>query len=274
MSILEDKMKEQLKNLLTGLPHPVRLLMFRQESDCQMCGTTAEMLTELAALSEKIELEIHDFVKDAELAKPYKIDKVPALAVIGEKDYGIRFYGIPAGYEFTTLVEDILMVGHRRHGLSAETLAELASVDQPAHLEVMVSPVCPYCPIAVKNAHRLAMANDFVSADMVESAEFPKIVELYKVSGVPHTVINGTYSFVGQENELETAREILRALGKLPPKPPAPPESALTKLGEALQKHLQERHHEHLHEPKSAKPKKPPEKPAAKPEEKGKRGKP
>lgn len=75
-------------------------------------------MNEILTLSPKFKLEVYDFVKDAEFAKLYGIDKIPAIALIGERDTGIRFYGIPAGYEFTTLIEDLVDVAQRNTTLS------------------------------------------------------------------------------------------------------------------------------------------------------------
>ena len=140
MGHLKDKEREQLAKVLEKLQNEVKLLMFTQEMECQYCQTTREMLEDVAGLSEKIKLEIHDFVAEAELAKQLGVDKVPAIVVQGDQDYGIRFYGIPGGYEFSTLIEDIQDVSSRDPRLPGEVLAELAKVDQPVHMQVMISP--------------------------------------------------------------------------------------------------------------------------------------
>ena len=77
---------------------------------------------------------------EADLAKKYGVDKIPAIILVCDRDYGIRFYGVPAGYEFAALVEDIKDVGGRDPGLSKEVMAELAKVDQPVHMQVLISP--------------------------------------------------------------------------------------------------------------------------------------
>lgn len=245
MAILEDKQKDQLRGLFAGLSQDVNIIMFSQEIECEHCRLTRELLTEVAALSDKIKLSVKNFVLDKEDAAKFKVDKIPATVIMGEKDYGIRYYGVPAGYEFTSLIEDIILVSRRDPGLSPEVLAELAKVDQPVHIQVMISPTCPYCPMAVRTAHKLAMANDNITADMVETVEFPFLVQKYDVQGVPHTVINDFYSFVGPLPELETTYEILRALGK-----PAPPVRvhAEETTGAAMHDHGHEHGHDHVHD--------------------------
>ena len=214
MGFIEDKDRAQLNKLFADLKNPVKILYFTQEHECEMCKTTRELLEEVAGLSDKIAIEVHDFVADRALVEQYRVDKIPGMVLMGEKDYGIRFYGIPAGYEFTTLIEDIVDVARRDPRLPDDVKAELAKVDQPVHLQVLISPTCPYCPTAVRTAHRFAMASDHITADMVETSEFPHLAVKYDVQGVPHTVINEEHSVIGPQKEIDFAKAVLAAIGK------------------------------------------------------------
>lgn len=140
MAVLKEKDKKQLIDILKGIEKDVTIVMFTQEMECQYCEMTRMMLEEISGLSDKLSLEVHDFVADADLAKKHGVDKIPAVVLMGDRDYGIRFYGVPAGYEFQVLVEDILDVGKRDPGLSKEAMTELAKVDRPVHLQVFISP--------------------------------------------------------------------------------------------------------------------------------------
>ncbi|MFO8165719.1 MAG: hypothetical protein ACQEQO_08870 [Thermodesulfobacteriota bacterium] len=140
MGALKEKDKEKVTTIFKGIERDVTIVMFTQEMECQHCEMTRMMLEELSGLSDKLYLEVHDFVAEADLAKKYGIDKIPATALIGDRDYGIRFYGVPAGYEFNVLVEDIVNVGKRNPGLTKEVMAELAKVDRPVHMQVLISP--------------------------------------------------------------------------------------------------------------------------------------
>jgi len=112
-------------------------------------------------------------------------------------DYGIRFYGIPSGYEFMSLLEDIVDVSNGSHGFGEQEMKEIESIDKPVHIKVFVTPVCPYCPSAVRIAHRLAIANSNIKADMIEVTEFPYLGNKYNVRGVPKSVINENWSLEG-----------------------------------------------------------------------------
>ena len=140
MGALSEKDSEQLKKILKPMASAVRIVMFTQEFECDYCKITRELLEELSGLADKISLETHDFVKEADLAKSYGLDKIPATILLGDRDYGIRFYGVPAGYEFTTLVEDIINISHRDPGLPKDVLDELSKIDKPVHIKIFISP--------------------------------------------------------------------------------------------------------------------------------------
>lgn len=198
MSFLNADIQKQVREMFGDLDAPVNLVVFTQGEggavECEMCRETRELLEEVASLSPKISVEVHDFVGDAEAAASYGIDKIPAVAIVrgGQepKDYGIRLYGIPSGYEFGTLIEDISMVSKGDPGLNAKTLAALESLPGPIEIQVFVTPTCPYCPRAVLLGHKLAMASEKVKASMVEATEFPHLANKYQVYGVPRTVVN------------------------------------------------------------------------------------
>jgi glutaredoxin-like protein len=140
------------------------------------------------------------------------IDKIPAIAIIGAEDYGVRFYGIPSGYEFTSLLLAIKAVAAGKPELSEEGLQALAELTEPIHMQVFVTPTCPYCPGSVVLAHQMAIASPMVRADMVEATEFPHLSIKYQVMGVPRTVINETTHIEGLASEpmvLEKLEEML-----------------------------------------------------------------
>jgi len=140
MEILKEKDREKLIEIFKKIDKDVKIVMFTQEMECPHCEMTRMMLEEVSGLSDKLSLEVHDFVAEAELAKKYGVDKIPATVLFGDRDYGIRFYGVPAGYEFNVLIQDIMDVGKRDPGLSKEVMSELAKVDRPVHLQVLISP--------------------------------------------------------------------------------------------------------------------------------------
>ena len=210
MSLLPDDKKELLKkDFEEKLDDPVKIVMFTQEFECRYCSDTRKLAQELATLNSKITTEVYDFVADAAKAKEFGIDKIPALAIIGKKDYGVRIYGIPYGYELQTLIEAIINVSKGKTDLSDKTKQILTDVTSPVHIQVFVTLTCPHCPAAAAVAHKLAIESDMVKADVIESSEFPDLAMKYNVIGVPKIIINETVEFVGAFNEDLFAEHVL-----------------------------------------------------------------
>ncbi|HEY68562.1 MAG TPA: glutaredoxin [Thermoflexia bacterium] len=212
MPLLDKETAEQVKRELADLAGPVRLVMFSQTFECDYCAETRQLVEEVAELSDQLTAEIYNFVTDKEKAEELGVDKIPAIAVIGAEDYGVRFYGIPSGYEFTSLLYAIRTVAAGKTELSEETLKTLAEVTEPVHMQVFVTPTCPYCPMAVVLAHQMAIASPMVRADMVEAMEFPHLAIKYQVMGVPRTVINEMVHLEGAAPEPMVLEKLQEAL--------------------------------------------------------------
>ncbi|NWF97353.1 MAG: thioredoxin family protein [Nitrospirae bacterium] len=212
--MIQEKDKNQIANLFKSLENEVKIITFTQEFECQFCRINRELLEEVKALSEKISIETYDFVKDADFAKKYNIDKIPATIITGDNNYGIRYFGVPGGYEFTSLIEDIIDISKRKTLLSQNVLKNLSNVDQPVHIQVLTSPTCPYCAIAVRTAHRFAMENNNIVADMIDLIEFPNLAVKYNVQSYPLIVINEKHFIHGAPSETDFLNEILKAIGK------------------------------------------------------------
>ena len=196
MPILREQDKQAIRERLQGMTNPVKIVVFTQElGDCQYCPQTKELMTELAELSDKLTLEVKNLVIDKEDAELYDIDKVPAIAIVGiedgkDVDPGIRFFGIPAGYEFAALLEDILMVSNKQSGLPDGVKNYLKTLDTTVRIMVFVTPTCPYCPNAVFTAHQFALESDKVTGMMIEATEFPDLSNRFEVRAVPKIVVN------------------------------------------------------------------------------------
>jgi glutaredoxin-like protein len=202
MSLIPDDKKEALKNdLQERMVDPVKLVMFTQEVECRFCSETRQLAQELATLNDKLSVEVYDFMANADKAKEYKIEKIPALAIIGKKDYGVRIYGIPYGYELQTLISAVVNVSRGMTDLSDKTKAILTDVKSPVHIQVFVTLTCPHCPVAASIAHKLAVESDMITADVIDAGEFPTLAQKYQVIGVPKIVINEKVEFVGAFNE-------------------------------------------------------------------------
>ena len=211
MGLISDKDKEIVRKKFGQLTYEVGLILFTQENECQFCKETREVAEEVASLSEKIRLDVYDFVKDKAKADEMGIDKIPAMVLMGDRDYGIRFFGIPSGYEFTTLIEDVIDIGARKTNLSEKTKKVLSELKNPVHIQVFTTPTCPLCPIAARTAHKMAFESEKVRADVVESVEFPPLVQKYSVQAVPKVVINESITLEGVVPEPHFLEKIVEA---------------------------------------------------------------
>ena len=212
MTILSDKQRSSLKSELSQkLVNPVTLTVFTQEFECNYCRETRELTAELASLNDKIRVQVFDLLKDKEQASTYEVDKVPAIIIEGEKRSRSKFYGVPAGYEFSTFLNDIVQISRGETELSPETRKVLSTIAAPVDIKVFVTPTCPYCPRMASLAHQFAMENDKIKADTIEVNEFPQLAIKYNVMGVPKTVINESVEIVGMQPEEEFVRQIKTA---------------------------------------------------------------
>ncbi len=140
MAILSDRDRREVERQLQGLTGPVKLVNFTQELACQYCRETELLLREVAELSDKISLEVYNFQLDKEKVAQYRVDKIPATIVEGVKDFGIRFYGIPLGYEFASFLAAIQTASKGSTDLTPETKSALAGITQPTHIQVFSTP--------------------------------------------------------------------------------------------------------------------------------------
>ncbi len=141
MALLEEKDSEFLKkDFKEKLKNNVKLIFFKSEDACLYCKEVKDILLEVSGLSDKITLEEYDFDKDKEKVKQYGIKRTPATAIEGDKDYGVRYYGIPAGHEFMTLIHGIINVSTKETGLSLKTVEKLKEIVKPYNIQVFVTP--------------------------------------------------------------------------------------------------------------------------------------
>ena len=210
--VLDEKVRKQVSRQFERLTGSVRLVVFTQEFECDYCRDTRSIAEELAQLSDKVSVRVHDFGADTDAVQRYRIARIPALVVEGDEDYGIRFYGIPGGYEFSSLLETIRLVSQRKSELDPSTIDFLNGLAEDVDIKVFVSPTCPYCPRAVVLANHMAIASPRVTAQMIEVGEFPELAVKYQVQGVPRTVVNET---IVQEGAAPEAVFVSLLRGKL-----------------------------------------------------------
>jgi alkyl hydroperoxide reductase subunit AhpF len=143
--LLNDDITTQVRQVFGQLVEPVEVLFFGSKDGCVACEDTLQLVREVTDLDDRLSLSVYDVEADREVAQRYKVDKTPGLVIAGRDsdrltDYGIRFAGIPAGHEFSSLVHDLLLVSNRDSGLSDPTRAFLRGISKPVLLQVFVTP--------------------------------------------------------------------------------------------------------------------------------------
>ncbi|MHB8556058.1 MAG: protein disulfide oxidoreductase [Candidatus Dormibacteria bacterium] len=222
MSLLSPAIRDQLHQRFEELDGAVTVVLFEHgpeadEPGSEACGSCPEAIAlakELAELSERIGVEVHDLADSSDpAAAGYHVDRAPAWVLLGpgRVDFGIRFFGIPGGYDFSTIVADLMQLSKSAPDLSPETIRQLAGLDSEVVMRVFVTPTCPYCPQAVYLAHQMAMASSVVTAEAFEATEFPDLVQRYQVRGVPKTVLNDTLTVEGAVPEQHLLEMLTRA---------------------------------------------------------------
>lgn len=143
--LLDENIQRQVRDALTPMIEPVHVLFFSSATNCEYCDDTRQLLEEVSALSDKLSLGIHDIDADADLAAQYGVNKTPGIVLTAKEgdtitDYRIRFAGIPAGHEFSSLIQGLLLVSSRDSGLSQATKEQIKMVQKPVLLQVFATP--------------------------------------------------------------------------------------------------------------------------------------
>ncbi len=202
MGFISEADKKRLSGLFERqFKDEVRLVFFSQENECPICSTVRELLEEVQGLSSKIRLEVYEYMEDSDKAKEYGIKRIPAIAVMGKRDYGIRIYGLPYGYEFRPFTEMLIDVSRGTTDLSEKSKKVLQSIKMDTHIQVFILLTCPYCPTVTRSAFKFAVENEHIKVDMVDIQIFPNLAQKYNVEGTPKVVINEKTELIGAISE-------------------------------------------------------------------------
>jgi alkyl hydroperoxide reductase subunit AhpF len=143
--LLNEEIIKQIREVFADLTGPVHMMFFGSKHNCPYCDDTRQLVQEVAAISDLLSVAIYDMETDSDLAARYYVDKAPGLVIAAKEgeqitDFGVRLSGIPSGHEFTSLIQDILLVSNRDSGLNPQTRAFLKGLDKPILLQVFVTP--------------------------------------------------------------------------------------------------------------------------------------
>jgi alkyl hydroperoxide reductase subunit AhpF len=141
MTIFRPDDEARVRELFQALERPVELLVAHGPEETPLPGArdldfaaeTERVVRELAALSGQLSVRVEE--------QPPSFERYPAVAVLPEgRDAGVRYYGLPWGYELGSLIGAVLEAGRAESSLSAETLERLAALDRDVAIDVFVTP--------------------------------------------------------------------------------------------------------------------------------------
>ena len=199
--LLNQDLQNQIREYLSPMKDNVTLMLFTQESPCETCTETRQLLSEISALNDKLFFVEKDLIENIEDVDRYNIEMTPSFIMLDhEGNYrGVKFNGIPAGHEINSFLTAILDMSGIDFGIDEETLERIKRIDKPVNIKVFVTLSCPHCPGAVSTAHRLAMLNSNIQGEMIEAQTFYQLSEKYQVSGVPKIIINENHELLGNQ---------------------------------------------------------------------------
>jgi len=227
VALLSEADRLTVSARLAVITHPVTLLFFSQTIGAPDSALVArQVIDEVASMNELVTVRELSLLIERDEAAAFGIDHIPSVVLLrGDADTRMRFVGAPAGYEFMSLVDAVILAGTGDSGLASASRALAATVTAPFDIKVFVTPTCPHCPRAVTLAHRLAVESPHITATCVEASEFLDLSRRYRVTGVPKTVANDSIEVLGALPEDAFVRALLQPAGEAPPSDAAPPDA-------------------------------------------------
>lgn len=203
--LLNEDVQKMLKDILVEMKDDVHVKLYVDSMDCDTCTESHQLMSEISVLNDKIHYELIEGQND-------EITSYPMITVLDkdQKDKGVYFKGIPAGHEINAFLSALIDVSGKPLDLDEETIKRIKAIDKPTNIKVFVTLSCPHCSGAVSKAHRIAMLNENVQAEMIEAQTFHDLSNKYQVSSVPKIVINDEDDFVGNQ-PLDTFLEMIES---------------------------------------------------------------
>ncbi len=140
MAFLQARDEAAVKKEFERIGGPGKLTVFATELGGDSNTQAVALIREVAALSDQLSVTVLNPHIDRDQAAAYGITESPAVVVEGAQDYGIRFLGVPAGYEFSNLIDSIIAVSTGEAGLTDETKATLAGLTEDVTIKVFATP--------------------------------------------------------------------------------------------------------------------------------------
>lgn len=215
--LFDEEVRGQLKAIFDEMKSPVTIEFFT-EPGAPSGEETRGFLTEITELTDQVTVHYNEMPEAQAKADEYGIQRLPGFALLDEagKDNGIQFYGLPGGHEINSFIYALMQVGGSKEELPGDLAEEIAGFDKDINIKVFVTLGCPHCPGAVSKAHRLALENPRIKAEMIDANLFPELSKKHNVSSVPKIIFNDGQDLLGNQ-PVEAFMNAIRELSETAP---------------------------------------------------------
>lgn len=213
--------QEEMRQIFAeALVNPVKIDFFTQRpspvfvpgrEECRFCREVGEMLAELAALDPKLRLTVHAWGAEPEMERRWRVERIPATVLRGVLNRPVVYFGFPAAYQLSALLNIIVDQSRGATELSAAAKRKLKRVKRDLSITVYVVPNEPACVAAVDAAAMLALEHNRIHLSIVEAAEFPALAQQEQIEEIPLTVIDGRIRLPGPVGVEDLLAEVVRA---------------------------------------------------------------
>lgn len=201
--VLSESDKIEIRKILENMENEVEIILFTSEKDCFSCSKTEILMREIEELTDKISVKVYDKEKNKDLSIKYDIELLPAIVIVGKKDYGIKHYGFPGGRIFVPFIESIILSSMERPNVPEVIERKINNINNPVEVKILVTSTCPYCPDMVRYANYYSIISDNISSVSIMANEFEEYSNKYNIRGVPTIVFNENFIRDGQITEEE-----------------------------------------------------------------------
>jgi len=197
MAGLTAEEKAEIEKRFEDLKEPVTILLHKPQGKAELVEDFVPVLEELCSISDKltykgmVEMETdEDIIHDVEM--------FPSLVLLDkdEKDYGIRFYGVPTSRFFQSFIRTIILLSSGEHGLEDEVKARIEGIEENK-MTVLATPSVPKLDSYLNDLVSMAYMSDKIECAAVDLIQFPHIAERHHVLDMPRTISNEDLKFTG-----------------------------------------------------------------------------
>ena len=199
--LFTEEMRQQLDAVFNKMERPLLLKLYLDGRP--ISAELESFLTDLTALSDKLELEVCDRQADENYAPCVEVCQTDG------SPSGLAFHGVPSGHEFTSFVLGLYNAAGPGQAIDDDARQKIAAIAKNVDFKVLVTLSCTMCPDLVVAAQRIAAANPNVTAHVYDIRHFENLKNRYKVMSVPCLVINDETVSFGKK----TLYEILKLIG-------------------------------------------------------------